>query len=125
MFIHYFIILYGSTVVFSSINNCSRLIFIIHSIKSRHRKNPTMETSLKTIDKSNLTNTRIRRDFLRENTINDRDNVNFYSDNDGKYFRNQPEEPKRAYYLPMNQKISTQSYKILYMNLLSFFRRSK
>jgi hypothetical protein len=93
MFIHYFIILYSSTVIFSSINHCS-------SIKSRHRK-----TNFKIIDESNSTNTRLPRDLLRE----DRDNVNFYSDNDGRYFRNQPEEltePKRAYYLP---KMSMQS----------------
>ncbi len=90
-------------IVFSSINNCSRLVFIINRIKSRHRM---MEISLV---HNKTMNTRIRRDFLRENTINDRDSINFYSDNDERYLRNQPEEiaePKRTYYLPMNNKLS-------------------
>ncbi|CAF2905625.1 unnamed protein product [Rotaria sp. Silwood2] len=37
MFTHYFIILHGFIVVFSSTNNRSSLIFIINSIKSRHK----------------------------------------------------------------------------------------
>ena len=123
MFIHYIIILYGAILVFASTNGCSRLVLIFKSIQSKHkfsfntyRKNPTIEIKLiqnKTTDLSNsssanLTNARVRREFLRENTINDRDNVNIYGDEDGRYFRNQAEEivePKRIfdgeYYLPM------------------------
>jgi hypothetical protein len=52
----------------------------------------------------NANHTRIRRDFLRENTINDEDNVNIYGDNDGRYFRNQQEAIDGEYYLPIKKK---------------------
>ncbi len=136
MFIHYFIILHGFIVVFSSTNKGSTLIFIINSLKSRHtlalnsnlytyansRSNwiPTNVHRIVNVFKrhENANHTRIRREFLRENTINDEDNVNIYGDNDGKYFRNRKEEIAeqkrdfdREYYLPIKNKFKMSKVK--------------
>ncbi len=120
MYIHYFIILHGFIVVFSSVHTRSSLIFII---KSRHKllsystttrittqnchsdilsqwlRHSLMSTNVNRVvnttemDK-NVNRTRIRRQFLRENTIDDddEDDANIYDDDDGRYFRNQQKE---------------------------------
>ncbi len=119
MFIHYFIILHGFIVVFSSILNSIPFNTNLHThTRLFHRKNRTINN--RSIYKSNLSSTniirlvnslikhknhpRIRRDFLRENTINDEDNLNIYDNDDGRYFRNQQEEIDGEYYLPIKKK---------------------
>ncbi len=128
MYIHYFIILHAIIVVFTSATNRSILTNLHTHTRLYYRKNRTtnlMESSLvnnrstykpnlsstnmnRIVDSlrkhENANHTRIRRDFLRENTINDEDNVNIYGDNDGRYFRNQQEAIDGEYYLPIKKK---------------------